>query len=151
MAAEYSSNAAQVVPANGSIIFTEAPNPCKEGLIYHKDGSGVFRLVNKFFRQNIMNCWRRNTNYSVTFQANIAVPTGGTVEPISIGIATDGEIDPSSTAIFTPAAVEEFGNVNSIVVVTVPFVCGCSSVSVRNLSTKTITVQNTKLIFNQGG
>ena len=151
MAAEYSANAAQTVSANGTILFTEAPNPCREGLIYHKDGSGIFRVVNKFFRQNIMNCWRRNTNYSVAFQANIAVPTGGTVEPISIGIATDGEIDPSSIAIFTPAEVEEFGSVNSIVVVTVPFVCGCSNVSVRNLSTQPITVQNANIIFNQGG
>ena len=151
MAAEYSANTAQNVSANSTILFTEASNPCREGLIYHKDGSGVFRLVNKFFRQNILNCWRRNTNYSVTFQANITVPTGGTVEPISIGNATDGEIDPSSIAIFTPSAVEEFGNVSSIVVVTVPFVCGCSSVSVRNLSTQPITVQNANIIFNQGG
>ena len=151
MAAEYSSNAAQNISANGTILFTEAPNPCREGLIYHKDGSGIFRVVNKFFRQNIINGWRRNTNYSVTFQANIAVPTGGTLDPISIGIATDGEVDPSSVAIFTPQAVGEFGNVNSIVVVTVPFVCGCSSVSVRNLSSQTITVQNANIIFNQGG
>ena len=151
MAAEYSSNTAQNISANGTILFTEAPNPCREGLIYHKDGSGIFRVVNKFFRQNIINGWRRNTNYSVTFQANIAVPTGGTLDPISIGIATDGEVDPSSIAIFTPQAVGEFGNVNSIVVVTVPFVCGCSSVSVRNLSSQTITVQNANIIFNQGG
>jgi len=151
MSAEYSSNAAQVIPANSSIPFTESPVPCTQGLIYHRDGSGIFRLVNKFFRQNIMNGWRRNTNYVASFHANISVPTGGTVEPISVAIAVDGEIDPSSIMTFTPAAVEEVGNVGSEVVVTVPFVCGCSNVSVRNISSQAITVQNANLIIDQGG
>ena len=147
MAAEYSANAAQDIPANGSAIFTESPVPCRQGLIYHRDGSGLFRLVNRFFRQNIMQCWRRNTNYEVTFHANIAVPTGGTVEEIQVALAIDGEIDPSSIMSFTPAAVEVFGNVGADIIVTVPFVCGCSTVSVRNLSTQTITMQNANITF----
>lgn len=147
MAAEYSANAAQDIPANGSAIFTESPVPCRQGLIYHRDGSGLFRLVNRFFRQNILQCWRRNTNYEVTFHANIAVPTGGTVEEIQVALAIDGEIDPSSIMSFTPAAVEVFGNVGADIIVTVPFVCGCSSVSVRNLSTQTITMQNANITF----
>ena len=147
MAAEYSVNAAQVVPANGSVIFTESPVPCNRGLIYHRDGSGLFRLVNRFFRQNIMQCWRRNSNYEVTFHANIAVPTGGTVEEIQVALAIDGEIDPSSIMSFTPAAVEVFGNVGADIIVTVPFVCGCSTVSVRNLSTQIITMQNANITF----
>lgn len=147
MAAEYSANAAQDIPANGSAIFTESPVPCRQGLIYHRDGSGLFRLVNRFFRQNILQCWRRNTNYEVTFHANIAVPTGGTVEEIQVALAIDGEIDPSSIMSFTPAAVEVLGNVGADIIVTVPFVCGCSTVSVRNLSTQTITMQNANITF----
>ena len=147
MAAEYSANAAQDIPANGSAIFTESPVPCRQGLIYHRDGSGLFRLVNRFFRQNILQCWRRNTNYEVTFHANIAIPTGGTAQEIQVALAIDGEIDPSSIMSFTPAAVEVFGNVGADIIVTVPFVCGCSSVSVRNLSTQTITMQNANITF----
>jgi len=147
MAAEYSANAAQDIPANGSAIFTESPVPCRQGLIYHRDGSGLFRLVNRFFRQNILQCWRRNTNYEVTFHANIAIPTGGTVEEIQVALAIDGEIDPSSIMSFTPAAVEVFGNVGADIIVTVPFVCGCSTVSVRNLSQQTITMANANITF----
>lgn len=147
MAAEYSANAAQDIPANGSAIFTESPVPCRQGLIYHRDGSGLFRLVNRFFRQNILQCWRRNTNYEVTFHANITVPTGGTVEEIQVALAIDGEIDPSSIMSYTPAAVGVLGNVGADIIVTVPFVCGCSTVSVRNLSTQTITMQNANITF----
>jgi hypothetical protein len=147
MAAEYSANAAQDIPANGSAVFTESPVPCNCGLVYHRDGSGLFRLINKFFRQNILQNWRRSTKYEVTFHANIAIPEGGTVEPIQIALAIDGEVDPSSIMIFTPAAVEVFGNVGSDIIVTVPYVCACSTVSVRNISTQTITMQNANITF----
>lgn len=150
MAAEYSANAAQIVPIGGSVIFTESPVPCNRGLVYHREDSGIFRLANKFFRQNVCNCWRRNTNYEVAFHANIAVPTGQTIPDtgISLAIAIDGAIDPSSTMIYVPAAVEDLGNVGADIIVTVPFMCGCSSVSVVNTSTIPITVQNANILFD---
>lgn len=150
MAAEFSANMAQQVPVSGSVIFTESPVPCNCGFVYHRDGSGIFRLANKFFRQNITQCWRRNTNYEVAFHANIAVPEGETVptDGISLAIAIDGEIDTSSQMIIVPAAAEEFGNVGADIIVTVPFLCGCSSVSIRNTSTIPVTVQNANIIFD---
>lgn len=150
MSAEFSANAAQVVPAGASVIFTESPVPYNRGLIYHRDDSGLFRLANRFFRQNVCNCCRRNTNYLVSFHANIAVPTdpAGTVEAISLALAVDGEIDPSSTMIFVPAAAGDFGNVGAEILVTVPFMCTCSGVSVRNTSTQPITVQNANLVIS---
>lgn len=150
MSAEYSANTARLVPAGASVIFTESPVPCNRGLIYHRDDSGLFRLANRFWRQNMCNCCRRNTNYTVSFHANIAVPTDpeGTVEPISLALAVDGEIDPSSTMIFTPAAAGDFGNVGAEILVTVPWICTCSSVSVRNTSTQPITVQNANLVIS---
>lgn len=150
MAAEYSANAAQIVPVGGAVVFTESPVPCNRGLIYHRDDTGIFRLANKFFRQNVCNCWRRNTNYEVAFHANIAVPDGEDIpdEGISIAIAIDGEVDPSSTMIFLPADVEDLGNVGTDIVVTVPCMCSCSTVSVRNTSTVPITVQNANIIFD---
>ena len=95
-----------------------------------------------------MTCSRRNSDYLVTFGANIAIPTGGSVDQISLAIAVDGEIDPSSLMIFTPAAVGDFGNVSASVVARVPFVCPCSSISVRNVSDQAITVQNANILFN---
>lgn len=150
MAAEYSSNIAQVVPINGSVIFTESPVPCNCGFIYHRDGSGIFRLANRFFRQNIMQGCRRNANYEVAFHANIAVPEGETVptDGISLAVFIDGEEDPSSLMIVVPAAAEQFGNVGADLIVSVPFLCGCSSVSVRNTSTIPITVQNANILFD---
>ena len=48
MGAEYSANAAQTLQPGASVIFTESPVPCNRGLVYHRDGSGIFRLANKF-------------------------------------------------------------------------------------------------------
>lgn len=150
MGAEYSANAAQLVQPGGSVIFTESPVPCNRGLVYHRDGSGIFRLANRFFRQNVMNCWRRNTNYEVAFHANIAIPEGQTVpeEGIQLSVAIDGEVDPSSTMISDVTTVETYDNVGSDIIVTVPCVCGCSSVSIRNSSSIPILVQNANIIFD---
>ena len=150
MGAEYSANAAQTVQPGASVIFTESPVPCNRGLIYHRDGSGLFRLANKFIRQNIMNCWRRNTNYEVAFHANIAIPEGQTTpdDGIQLAVAIDGEIDPSSIMISDVTVVGDYDNVGSDVIVTVPCLCGCSTVSIRNTSTIPILVQNANLIFD---
>lgn len=150
MAAEYSANAVQTVPVGGSVIFTESPVPCNRGLVYHREDTGIFRLANKFFRQNVCNCWRRNTNYEVAFHANIAIPEGETApaDGIQLAIAIDGDTDPSSTMISDVTVVETFDNVGADIIVTVPCMCSCSSVSVRNTSTIPILVQNANIIFD---
>lgn len=150
MGAEYSANAVQTVQPSASVIFTESPVPCNRGLVYHRDGSGLFRLANRFLRQNIMNCWRRNSNYAVAFHANIAIPEGQTApaEGIQLAVAIDGEIDPSSIMISDVTVVGDFDNVGAEVIVTVPYLCGCSTVSVRNTSSIPVLVQNANIIFN---
>ena len=156
MAAEYSANAIQTVAAGGSVIFTESPVPCNKGLIYHRDESGAFRLASP----TAMGCGCRRgcccmdyptANYQVAFHANIQIPEGGTVEPISLAIAIDGEVDASSIMTITPAAVEELGNVGADVIVAVPCICRCSSVSVRNVSTQPIEVVNANIVFDFAG
>lgn len=154
MAAEYSSNALQEVPVNGSVVFTESPVPCNRGIVYHRDESSLFRLASP----STMGCnWKHRcpcmgmttANYLVSFHANIAIPTGGTAgEEISLALAIDGEIDPSSIMTITPAAVEEFGNVGAGIIVAVPSICRCGSVSVRNVSTQEIEVQNANIVFD---
>ena len=149
MSAEYSSSTDQLVAAGTSVIFNESPVPCREGLIYHRDGSGIFRLVNRFFRQNMCSCWTRESNYLVSFGANIEIPTGGTIETISLALVVDGEIDPSAIMEVTPAAVGQPFNVGVSVIAQVPYICTCSNVSVRNISSQAITVSNANIVFDK--
>jgi hypothetical protein len=46
MAAEFSANAAQDIPANSSAVFTEVKTPCPCGLVILRVGTGLIRLVN---------------------------------------------------------------------------------------------------------
>ena len=122
--AEYLANTVQAVDLNSPVIFT-ASIPCNRGNVVHEDETGIFIL-----RGNSTGCFAR---YQVTFNGNIAVPEGGTVGPIAVSVAVNGEARPTSRAIVTPAAVEEYNNVTSTAIVTVPRGC-CFSVSVRAVS-----------------
>lgn len=151
MAAEYLANALQVVNNNAPIIFT-ASIPCRKNYIYHEDETGIFIL------RGITNqCF---ATYQVTFNGNIAVPTGGTVPDggIAVSITVNGEPRPTSRAIFVPAAVgDNFGNVTSTAIIRVPRGC-CFSVSVDAVpasSDPTVTpapqiaVQNANLVIDR--
>lgn len=156
MSAEYSANSVQTVQAGGSVIFTESPVPCNRGLVYHRDESGLFRLASPS-TMAVGHCCRcrccgmPTANYTVAFHANIQIPEGGTVEPISLALAIDGEVDPSSIMTYTPAAAEELGNVGAAIIAQVPCICRCSSVSVRNISAQPVEVQNANILFDFQG
>ena len=149
MAAEYLANAVQNVALNSPINFT-ASIPCNKGYVYHEDETGIFIL-----RGITNNCFAR---YQVTYNGNIAVPEGGELTPIAVSISVNGEPRPTSTAIFTPQAVDEFGNVTSTAIVTVPKGC-CFSISVRYVdatvadptveATPVIEVQNSNLVIDR--
>ena len=143
--AEYLANALQTVSLNAPILFT-ASIPCTKGYVYHEDETGIFIL-----RGITNNCFAR---YQVTYNGNIAIPTGGALTPISVAIAVNGEPRVTSEAIFTPRAVDEFGNVTSTAIITVPKGC-CFSMSVRYVDatetggTPSIEVQNSNLVINR--
>ena len=136
---EITANALQTVAANQNVLFTDtvASGNCS---ILHRNGSGLTTL------RGITNQCR--ARYRVSFGANIAIPTGGTVEAISIAIAVEGEPIDTTTMIFTPAAVEQFGNVFSAIFIDVPKDC-CLTIGVRNISTQDIEVQNANLIVER--
>lgn len=158
-AAEYSANALQTLQPSGAVIFTNSPVQSENRLIFHRDESGVFRLaspskiVNAYgggwLYANRCCCCRRMPEalYQVSFSGNIGLPTGGTVGELSLGIAIDSVIDPSSTMISTPSAVETLDNVSTGIIVAVPAICGCESVSVVNSSDQQIVVQNANLLI----
>ena len=137
---EITANVLQTVPENQNVQFTDTIT-CGNCSIVHRDGSGLVTL------RGIANCQNR-ARFKVSFGGNIAVPTGGTVEAISLAIAIEGEAIGSTTMIVTPAAVEEFFNVFSAIFIDVPRNC-CMSISVRNTSTQPIDVQNANLIIER--
>lgn len=138
--AEFTNVTLQSVLTNQNVLFTETPVCSNNCSILHREGSGIVTL-----KGNTNQC---RALYKVSFGGNIAVPTGGTAEAISIAIALEGEALASATATVTPAAVEEFFNVYTSVFVSVPRGC-CMTVAVENVSTQTISVQNANLIVER--
>lgn len=157
MAAEYSASFSQTVSPNQPVLFPDAPVPCGRGLIYHRDGSGIFRLASSsLIRNGCMprRCCCQNApvaDYVVSFNGRVQIPTGGAVGTITLAIAIDGEIDPASAMSVTPAAVEEPGSLGTEIVVSVPWICRCSSVSVRNIGIADIEVLNGAITFDYAG
>lgn len=136
---EIIANAVQTVQANQNVYFTDTVI-CGNGSISHRDDSGLVTL------RGVTNQCR--ARFMVTFGGNIAIPTGGTVGPISLAIAIEGEPVPATTMIVTPAAVEQFFNVKSSVFIDVPRGC-CTRISVENTSDEAIVVQNANLIITR--
>ena len=136
---ELTANAIQTVQAGANVLFTDTvvPSSCS---MTHRDGSGLVTL------RGLTNQCR--ARFRVSFGGNIAIPTGGTVGPISLAIAVDGEPVATTTMISTPAAVEEYNNVFSAIFLDIPKNC-CSQISVQNTSTEAIEIQNANLIIER--
>ena len=136
---EIIANALQTVPANQNVYFTDTVT-CGNCAITHRDDSGLVTL-----RGMTGQCRAR---FRVSFGANIAVPTGGTVGPISLAIAIDGEAIRSTTMTVTPTVVDAFFNVFSSVFIDVPRGC-CVTISVKNITDVDVDVQNANLIVDR--
>ena len=136
---EITANAVQTVAANQNVIFTETPirGNCS---IIHREGSGLVTL-----RGITDQCRAR---FRVSFGANVAIPTGGAVMPIELAIAINGEAIGPATMISTPAAVANFNNVYTSIFLDVPTGC-CYTISVANIGTGAIEVENANLIVER--
>lgn len=132
--AEFTYNPVQTVQPNQPVVLNTSIG-CPRGYVLHRNESGIVTL--RGIVNNSCGCFAR---YQVTFNGNIAVPDGGTVGPISVSLALDGEPILTSRAIVTPAATatdppttENFFNVTSTAIITVPKGC-CFNISVENTS-----------------
>lgn len=152
MACEFLYNPVQEVALNAPILF-DTSIPCSRGNVYHEGSTGNF-ILRGANSSNSCNCFAQ---YQVTFNGNIAIPEGGTVTPIAVAIAVNGEPRLTSRAIYTPAAVEEYGNVTSTAIIKVPKCC-CFSLSVDSVPATTdptvtpapvIEVQNANLTITR--
>ena len=109
------------VALNAPIPFIDSIR-CNKGYVFHQNGTGIFVL-----RGITNNCFAR---YEVECTGNISIPDGGELTPIATAIVVSGEERIGSRAIYTPAAVDEYGNVTSRAVIDVPRGC-CFTVSVE--------------------
>ena len=147
---EYAFNPVQLVEPNQNVLL-DTVIPCGKGYVYHREQSGILIL------RGIVNCPQACfARYQVTFNGNIALPEGATVGPIAVALAIDGEPIQTSRAIISPVAVDEYGNVTSTAIITVPRGC-CFSVTVENVSAPAdaggvapeINVQNANLVVSR--
>lgn len=120
--AEYlTRDSVESVALNQAIPFIDSI-PCNKGYVFHQNGTGIFVL-----RGITNNCFAR---YQIEFTGNIAIPEEGEVTPIATAIVVSGEERIGSRSIFTPAEVDEYGNVTSRATVDVPRGC-CFTVAVE--------------------
>ena len=125
--AEFAYNPIQVVEPNQNVLL-DTVIPCNKGYVFHRNQSGI--VILRGIVNNPTSCFAR---YQVTFNGNAALVDGATVGPVSVALAIDGEPIQTSRAIVTPAAAEDYFNVTSTAIITVPKGC-CFSVSVENTS-----------------
>ena len=139
--AEFTYNPVQEVAAGGSVILNNTIS-CNKGYVMHRNEFGVVTL------KGVTNGCARFARYQVFFDANIAVPEGGTAGPISVSLAIDGEALPTSNAIVTPTVADAYFNVSSIGIIDVPSGC-CAHIAVENTSDQAINVQNANLLVTR--
>ena len=137
---EITANAVQTVTENGNVVFTNTSVAGSFCIVY-RQGSGLVTL------RGLTNGQCR-ARFRVTFGGNVAIPTGGTVGPVTVAIGINGEPVQTSEMIVTPAAVNEYFNVYRSMFLDVPRGC-CSQVSVENLTGGSILVQNANLTIER--
>lgn len=125
---ELINTAVQTVQPGQAVVYNETVFRSRRGFEGYRGDGGLVKL-------------NEPGVYRVTFNGNIAVPTGETVGEISVAITQDGEALNGTIARVTPAAVEEYFNVSAQTLVVAA--CGCCvPVSVRNTSDIPILVDN---------
>ena len=137
--AEFTASNIQSVAAGQNVLLTETATnnkPC----IVHRAGAGIVTL-----RGLTNQCKAR---FRVSFGANIAIPTGGTVGAITAALAINGEPLNSATATVTPAAVENYFNIYVSAFVEVPRGC-CLTVAAKNTSMQAISLANSNMIVER--
>lgn len=158
MVVELSANGSQILQPGQSVVYSIAPVRSANGLIYWRPGTGLVRLGSPAIIAGCgcatpwNCCGMLMADYEVGFHANVQIPEGGTAgEPLSLAIAVDGAVDPDSTMQATPAAAEQPFSVGTGIIVPVPWICRCSTVTVVNTGTTPVEVLNPNLTIEYDG
>lgn len=135
--AEFTSTIQQVAAGQNAVLDVDV---IKSRCVSHRTGSGLICVDNS-------GCDCKPARYKVFVKANISIPTGGTVGPISLGIALNGEIVQSSIATVTPAAT---GDEFSVATEEIVNAGKCPvNIAVRNPNTQTIQVADLVVIVER--
>lgn len=140
--AEFTYNSIQEINAGSVAIFNTSIS-CNSGCIYHRNESGIILI-----KGIVSNPTARFARYQLTFNGNIAIPTGETVGPISMAVSINGEPIQTSNAIVTPTVVDAYFNITSTAYIDVPRGC-CFNVGVENTSTIPINLQNANFVITR--
>ena len=139
---EITANALQNVAVGSNILFTETPIAGSCSMI-HREGSGLVTL------RGITS--QSRARFRVLFNANIAIPSGATVSAATASVAAialDGEAVGSATMISTTSAAAEFNNISASLFIDVPSGC-CQTLSVKNIGSQELSVENANLIIER--
>ena len=135
--AEFTSTIQQVAAGQNAVLDVDV---IKSRCVSHRTGSGLICVDNS-------GCDCKPARYKVFVKANISIPTGGTVGPISLGIALNGEIVQSSIATVTPAAT---GDEFSVATEEIINAGKCPvNIAVRNPNTETIQISDLVVIVER--
>ena len=135
--AEFTSTIQQVAAGQNAVLDTDV---IRSRCVSHRTGSGLICVDNS-------GCDCKPARYKVFVKANISIPTGGTVGPISLGIALNGEIVQSSIATVTPAAT---GDEFSVATEEIINAGKCPvNIAVRNPNTQTIQISDLTVIVER--
>ena len=135
--AEFTSTIQQVAAGQNAVLDVDV---IKSRCVSHRTGSGLICVDNS-------GCDCKPARYKVFVKANISIPTGGTVGPISLGIALNGEIVQSSIATVTPAAA---GDEFSVATEEIINAGKCPvNIAVRNPNTQTIQISDLTVIVER--
>ena len=135
--AEFTSTIQQVTAGQNAVLDNDV---IRSRCVSHRTGSGLICVDNS-------GCDCKPARYKVFVKANISIPTGGTVGPISLGIALNGEIVQSSIATVTPAAT---GDEFSVATEEIINAGKCPvNIAVRNPNTQTIQVSDLVVIVER--
>lgn len=136
---EITANALQTVSAGSNVVFTNTAVNGTQCML-HREGSGLVTL------RGITN--QQRARFRVTFGGNVALPAEATVAPISLAIALNGEPVAETTMISTPSAAGAYNSISRVLFLDIPSGC-CSQVSVENIGTAAIEIQNASLIVER--
>ena len=135
--AQYTATAIQDVGVNQNVLFDDN-FPCNNGYVIHQSGSGVFTL-----RGVTKQCYAR---YRVSFSGNIAGTSAA--GQLVMALTLNGETLFNAVGMATPAAADEYFNINIDTVIAIP--CGCCfSLAVKNIGTLETSVTNANLIIER--
>ena len=135
--AEFTSTIQQVAAGQNAVLDVDV---IRSRCVSHRTGSGLICVDNS-------GCDCKPARYKVFVKANISIPTGGTVGPISLGIALNGEIVQSSIATVTPAAT---GDEFSVATEEIINAGKCPvNIAVRNPNTETIQITDLVVIVER--